>query len=173
MREDMRPNRGLTPQRVHSPRSDLHKKGRNCGWIRASRRFPFPDTYRVRASGDRAPIRDVLNKIRIEMGFGSLVKHHRKRPADRTRAPVVCKTAIRTASRGKVRAIRATLSRKGSFVPVIQALFGCVVSAVRASLIVQRWKPLWLSGDGKRGRPSSVVPCSGLPEVDAVQTQGE
>jgi hypothetical protein len=71
---------------VRIPRaSDLHKNGRNCGWIRVSRRFPFPDTYRVRAPGDGAPIRDVLNKIRIEMGFGSLVKHHRKRPADRTR----------------------------------------------------------------------------------------
>src|SRR5262249_16544686 len=41
---------------------------------------------------------------------------------------------------------------------VIQALFGCVVSAVRASLIVQRWKPLWLSGDGKRG--ASLFGCS-------------
>jgi hypothetical protein len=42
----------------------------------------------------------------------------------------------------------------------IQALFGCVVSAVRASLIVQRWKPLWLSGDGKRG--ASLFGCSML-----------
>src|SRR5215472_539881 len=71
---------------------------------------------------------------------------------------IVCKTAIRTASAARVRAIRATLSRKGSTVPVLQALFGCVVSAVRASLIVQRWKPLWLSGDGKRG--ASLFGCS-------------
>jgi hypothetical protein len=56
------------------------------------------------------PIRDVLNKIRIEMGFGSLVKRRRKLPADRREAGLVSKTAIRTASRGKVRAIRATLS---------------------------------------------------------------
>ena len=71
---------------------------------------------------------------------------------------VVCKTAIRTASAARVRAIRATLSRKGSTVQALQALFGCVVSAVRASLIVQRWKPLWLSGDGKRG--ASLFGCS-------------
>ena len=71
---------------------------------------------------------------------------------------VVCKTSIRTASAARVRAIRATLSRKGSTVQVIQALFGCVVSAVRASLSVQRWKPLWLSGDGKRG--ASLFGCS-------------
>jgi hypothetical protein len=56
------------------------------------------------------PIRDVLNQIRIEMGFGSLVKRRRKRRADRREAGLVSKTAIRTASRGKVRAIRATLS---------------------------------------------------------------
>ena len=56
------------------------------------------------------PIRDVLNKIRIEMGFGSLVKRRRKRPADHREAGLVSKTAIRTASRGKVRAIRATLA---------------------------------------------------------------
>jgi hypothetical protein len=56
---------------------------------------------------------------------------------------------------------------------VIQALFGCVASAVRASLIVQRWKPLWLSGDGKRGASLFGCPVFGLPKGDAVQTQGE
>jgi hypothetical protein len=71
---------------------------------------PFPDTYRSVTLTTDPPIRDVLNKIRIEMGFGCLVKYHRKRPADRGKAGLVSKTAIQTASRSWVRAIRATLS---------------------------------------------------------------
>jgi len=34
--------------------SDPHKNRRNYGWIRASHRFPFPDTYRARVPHDRA-----------------------------------------------------------------------------------------------------------------------
>ena len=52
----------------------------------------------------------------------------------RSRGALAAKIASRRASRGHVRAIHATLSRKGSFVPVIQALFRCVASSVRASL---------------------------------------
>src|SRR5262249_53038171 len=97
----------------------------------------------------------------------------RRSPQGRIQVPSFAKLRSGRLLRLKWRAIRATLSRKGSTVPVLQALFGCVVSAVRASLIVQRWKPLWLSGDGKRGASLFGCSISGASGRRCCQTQGE
>src|SRR5262249_24969294 len=136
-----------------------------------------PVSYRPVVSDCRAAdsrnFEENSNRDWLQASRKTPLKVTRRPPQGRIQVPSFAQTAIRTASAARVRAIRATLSRKGSTAQVMQALFGCVVSAVRASLIVQRWKPLWLSGDGKRGRPSSVAPSLGLPEGDAVQRQGE
>ena len=111
VREDVRSNRAVdTRACAFAHASDPTTTGENTAksehHAAVISRIPIAPMCRTA----EPPIRDVLNQIRIEMGFGSLVKRRRKRRADRREAGLVSKTALRTASRGKVRAIRATLS---------------------------------------------------------------
>jgi hypothetical protein len=55
-------------------------------------------------------LRDVLQKIRIELALRALVKGRQKVAAEHLRSSVMYKIAIRLAPHRHVRAIRATLS---------------------------------------------------------------
>src|SRR5262245_36049844 len=94
-------------------------------------------------------------------------------PQGRIQVPSFAELRSGRLLRLKWRAIRATLSLKGSTVSVLQALLVCVVSEVRSALIIHLWKPIWLSGDGKRGASLFGCSISGASGRRCCQTQGE
>jgi hypothetical protein len=72
----------------------------------ASASTPFPDTYRAEGLPPILAIRDVLQKIRIEIRCTQCIKRRQKQSAEHRRSGAHSKPC----SDRRVRAIRATLS---------------------------------------------------------------